>query len=288
MQKVWRGPARPEIMVRLLADGKATDKQLLLTANSDPAKNWKGEFTDLPKYSKEDGHEIEYMVQEVNIPNYTSTITGSVKDGFVITNTNTETVNVPVTKKWVGGVADEIIIDLRRDDVPFRTQTLKKTDYQGNVWHYTFENLPKYDEVTGKAYVYTVSERYLAWYSTEITGDMAAGFTITNTQQTPPPPYVPDEPGGNDTPPTPPTPDTPPTTPNTPPTTPTTPPTTPPTTDIDEEAIPEGSTKIPEVPFEDEIPQGVPELPKTSGIPAAGFSLLGLALAVLGLLFKRK
>ena len=117
---------------------------------------------------------------------------------------------------------------------------------------------------------------------------MAAGFTITNTQQTPPPPYVPDEPGGNDTPPTPPTPDTPPTTPNTPPTTPTTPPTTPPTTDIDEEATPEGSTKIPEVPFEDEIPQGVPELPKTSGIPAAGFSLLGLALAVLGLLFKRK
>lgn len=288
VQKVWRGPARPEIMVRLLADGKATDKQLFLTANSDPAKNWKGEFTDLPKYSKEDGHEIEYMVQEVNIPNYTSTITGSVKDGFVITNTNTETVNVPVTKKWVGGVADEIIIDLRRDDVPFRTQTLKKTDYQGNVWHYTFENLPKYDEVTGKAYVYTVSERYLAWYSTEITGDMAAGFTITNTQQTPPPPYVPDEPGGNDTPPTPPTPDTPPTIPNTPPTTPTTPPTTPPTTDIDEEAIPEGSTKIPEVPFEDEIPQGVPELPKTSGIPAAGFSLLGLALAVLGLLFKRK
>ncbi|AVM68398.1 hypothetical protein C3V36_03525 [Lachnospiraceae bacterium oral taxon 500] len=288
VQKVWRGPARPEIMVRLLADGKATDKQLLLTANSDPAKNWKGEFTDLPKYSKEDGHEIEYMVQEVNIPNYTSTITGSVKDGFVITNTNTETVNVPVTKKWVGGVADEIIIDLRRDDVPFRTQTLKKTDYQGNVWHYTFENLPKYDEVTGKAYVYTVSERYLAWYSTEITGDMAAGFTITNTQQTPPPPYVPDEPGGNDTPPTPPTPDTPPTTPNTPPTTPTTPPTTPPTTDIDEEATPEGSTKTPEVPFEDEIPQGVPELPKTSGIPAAGFSLLGLALAVLGLLFKRK
>ena len=288
VQKVWRGPAVSEITVRLLADGKATDKQLFLTANSDPAKNWKGEFTDLPKYSKEDGHEIEYMVQEVNIPNYTSTITGSVKDGFVITNTNTETVNVPVTKKWVGGVADEIIIDLRRGDVPFRTQTLKKTDYQGNVWHYTFENLPKYDEVTGKAYVYTVSERYLAWYSTEITGDMAAGFTITNTQQTPPPPYVPDEPGGNDTPPTPPTPDTPPTTPNTPPTTPTTPPTTPPTTDIDEEAIPEGSTKIPEVPFEDEIPQGVPELPKTSGIPAAGFSLLGLALAVLGLLFKRK
>lgn len=291
VEKVWRGPAAPEITVKLLADGQET-KQLILKADSDAAKNWKGEFTDLPKYSQKDGHVIIYTIEEVKVENYDSKISqkdlNDITKGFTITNTNTEKIDIPVTKKWVGAVADQITIDLLQNGAIVRTQILNRTDYGEGVWNYTFKDLPKYDEATGKAYKYEISERYLAWYSQEITGDMTAGFTITNTQQTPPPPYVPDTPGGNDTPPTPPTPDTPPTTPNTPPTTPTTPPTTPPTTDIDEEATPEGSTKTPEVPLEDELPQGVPELPKTSGIPAAGFSLLGLALAALGLLFKRK
>ncbi len=290
VQKVWRGPARPEIMVRLLADGKVTDKQLLLTANSDPEKNWKGEFADLPKYSQKDGHEIAYTIDEVKIENYDSKISqkdlNDITKGFTITNTNTEKIDIPVTKRWVGAVADQITIDLLQNGAIVRTQILNRADYGEGVWNYTFKDLPKYDEATGKAYDYTVSERYIPWYSVQISGDVTAGFTIVNTQQTPPPPYVPDTPGGNDNPPTPPTtpPVTPPTTPNTPPTTPN----TPPTVDIDEEATPEGSTTTPEIPFEDEIPQGVPELPKTSGIPAAGFSLLGLALAVLGLLFKRK
>lgn len=284
VEKKWVGPAADKVVVKLLADRIDTGRTIELNANN----NWKSAFTGLRKYDETDGHEIVYTAEEVAMPNYSPKYDNSVAGKVTITNTNIEKIDIPVTKKWVGAVADEITIDLLQNGAIVRTQTLKKTDYQGDVWRYTFENLPKYDEVTGRAHVYTISERYLGWYSTEITGDMTAGFTITNTQQTPPPPYVPDEPGGNDTPPTPPTPDTPPTTPNTPPTTPTTPPTTPPTTDIDEEATPEGSTKTPEVPLEDELPQGVPELPKTSGIPAAGFSLLGLALAALGLLFKRK
>ncbi len=83
--------------------------------------------------------------------------------------------------------------------------------------------------------------------------------------------------------------DTPPVTPPTPPVTPVTPP-----ADIDENPIPEGNTTVPqesvtvpEVPFTDEIPEGVPELPKTGGIPGEAFSFFGMALAALGLLFKR-
>lgn len=70
------------------------------------------------------------------------------------------------------------------------------------------------------------------------------------------------------------------------------PPLTPPTppTKIEDNPVPEGSKtipKVPEVPLTHEIPEGVPELPKTDGVPAGAFSLFGLALAVLGILFKR-
>ncbi len=73
------------------------------------------------------------------------------------------------------------------------------------------------------------------------------------------------------------------------------PPLTPPTppTRIEDNPVPEGNKtipkvpEVPEVPLTHEIPEGVPELPKTDGVPAGAFSLFGLALAVLGLLFKR-
>ena len=274
VKKVWVGPALKEITVKLLADGVERDR---LTLNKD--NNWQGKFAGLAKYSAVTGEEVRYTIEEVKVPNYSSKITGSMADGYTITNTNTEMLDIPVVKKWVGDVADEITIDLLKDGKTERTITLKKADFGTGVWSYTFKGLPKYDTVTGRAFVYTVSERYMPWYSAQITGDMTDGYTIINTQQTPPPPYVPDEPGG-----TPPAPDTP-RDPGNPPTKPTPP--NPPTS-IDDDPIPHGDSPTPEVPFDDDIPQGVPELPKTDGIPAVGFSLLGLALAALGLLFKRK
>lgn len=47
-------------------------------------------------------------------------------------------------------------------------------------WALTFRNLPKNDD-DGNSYVYFVKERELEGYASEVTGDMDAGFTITNT-----------------------------------------------------------------------------------------------------------
>ena len=86
--KIWkdnndRDKKRPQnIVVKLFANGKNTGKVLVLSA----ANNWKGRFTDLPKYTK-NGHLIKYTVKENPIANgYTGTITGDAKIGFVITN----------------------------------------------------------------------------------------------------------------------------------------------------------------------------------------------------------
>ncbi len=280
--KKWIGPEKGQVIVKLLADGVERGTMSLSASNG-----WKASFTGLAKYSALTGEEIRYTVEEVKLTNYEAKITGNMATGFTITNTNTETLDVSFTKKWVGNVGREITVDLLQNGKAIANVTLSR-DVLGTTgtWAYTFIGLPKYNSATGEAYVYTLSERYLSWYVATITGDVTTGFIITNTEETPPTPY--DPPGGEEgvVP---------------PPTTPTTPgrPTTPdseipndPTpegnTTIGENPVPEGNTTTPEVPFEDEIPQGVPELPKTAGIPFAVFGLLGLALAGAGLLLKRK
>ncbi|MCD7840751.1 MAG: Cna B-type domain-containing protein [Erysipelotrichaceae bacterium] len=83
---------RPEsVTVTLLKNGEATDQTIILNADN----NWEASFTDLDVYSN--GVAIEYSVEEVSVDGYTSEITGSMSEGFVITNTHTpiETTTTP-------------------------------------------------------------------------------------------------------------------------------------------------------------------------------------------------
>lgn len=89
VEKKWSGDAkadRPDsVTIKLLADGKDTDKSLELTAEN----GWKGTFAELPKYVTVDGKktEIVYTVVEVEVPGYTPYISGSAAEGYVVTNT---------------------------------------------------------------------------------------------------------------------------------------------------------------------------------------------------------
>lgn len=86
--KVWQdqnnqdGKRPQSISVRLLADGQAVSgKTLVLTKEN----NWAGEFSDLDKYKA--GQEIAYTIEEIDVDSrYTSNITGTATDGYVITN----------------------------------------------------------------------------------------------------------------------------------------------------------------------------------------------------------
>lgn len=89
--KVWndmndKDGLRPdEITVQLLANGKVVDEQKVTVKMA-----WRYIFTDLDEY--QDGELIEYTVKEVNVAKgYESSISGTAKDGFTITNTHKPT-----------------------------------------------------------------------------------------------------------------------------------------------------------------------------------------------------
>ena len=170
--KKWIGPKTGPVTVHLLADGTDTGKTLTL----DEAGNWTGSFDNLPKYK--DGNTIAYTVKEDDITNYTGVVTGDATSGFTITNTNTEKVDVPVTKTWVGDKGSSVTIHLLADGTDTgKTLTL----YEAGNWTGTFSGLDKYN-TDGTEITYTVKEDEVAGYTSEVSGDATSGFTVTNTQ----------------------------------------------------------------------------------------------------------
>jgi LPXTG-motif cell wall-anchored protein len=84
VRKVWVGPAAKDVTVHLLADGEIIQSIILSQDN-----NWRYTFKDLPMYDSTDGHEIVYTVSEKPIWGYRISISGNMRKGFVITNTET-------------------------------------------------------------------------------------------------------------------------------------------------------------------------------------------------------
>ena len=91
VKKVWVGKEADSVTIKLLADG--TEKESVTLTKDD---NWEHTFSNLPKYA-DDGHEIEYTVDEVHIDDYSTTISGTAATGFTITNTILITLVPPVT-----------------------------------------------------------------------------------------------------------------------------------------------------------------------------------------------
>ncbi|MDO4765677.1 MAG: Cna B-type domain-containing protein [Eubacteriales bacterium] len=276
--KTWVGKPAAQVVIHLKADGVKTQEITLTAADVVEATqndefegkvSWAGKFTGLPKYSEADGHVIAYTVEEVPVLGYTLK-----QEGNEFINTNTEKIEVSVEKRWVNSSVERVQIDLLADGKRVDGVTLS------GPWKHTFTGLLKYDQTTGKEIVYTVTEKEVPNFKTDITGDMVNGFIVTNTYLPPLDPY---NPGGE-----------------TPEPTPEKPNPTPPTDNIPNEPTPEGEPNkptppvppVPSIPEEevpnDPIPEGKTELPKTDGVPAGAMHILGLAMAAIGLLIKKK
>ena len=85
VKKNWIGKAAQEVSVNLLANGKKVKNAKLNEAN-----RWSYDFTGMPVLENvTDKEVIQYTVEEEVIDGYTAEITGSMKEGFVITNKQT-------------------------------------------------------------------------------------------------------------------------------------------------------------------------------------------------------
>ena len=184
--KTWIGPAAESVTVELLADGVKIDEAALSAEN-----NWQYTFTDLDQYSN--GVEIVYTIRELSIDGYSTEITGD-QSGYTITNTNTETIDIPVVKRWVGTAAGSVTVRLRADGTEIAHIVLNKACN----WQHTFTGLPKYDSTDGHEIAYTITEDAVSGYTTTITGDMHKGFVVTNTKTTTTKPPSPDTPKTGD------------------------------------------------------------------------------------------
>ena len=181
--KAWVGPIGNSATVQLIkGDGPAETviEEKILNAGG----HWEHKFKNLPKYELNGTEikEIKYKVKEKNIPQgYKSKVTGSVKDGFTITNTNVEKTEVKVKKKWVGPIGNSATVQLIKGDAPNETVIEEKVLNAGVSWEHTFTGLDKY-ETNGTPIKYKVKEKDVPQgYKSEVTGSMEDGFTITNT-----------------------------------------------------------------------------------------------------------
>ena len=184
VSKVWKDAQNQDnlrptsITVKLLANGTETGKTVELNANN----KWAATFDNLDKNAA--GVEIAYTVEEVSVTGYTSVITGSAAEGYVITNTHTPAkTSVAVSKEWVDNNnqdnirPDSVTVKLYADDEPVEGQEL--TLSEGNNWTATFSNLPV--NKAGKKIEYTVEENAVDGYEATITGTALGGFTVKNT-----------------------------------------------------------------------------------------------------------
>lgn len=139
--------------------------------------NWTYTWTKLAKNANKT--EIQYTVDEVDVPSgYTKTVTKE-STGYVITNThNPETTSINGTKTWSdndnqdGKRPTSITVNLLANGTKVDSKEVTANDN----WKYEFTNLPKY--TAGNEITYTVEEDAVEGY--EATVD---GYNITNTHK---------------------------------------------------------------------------------------------------------
>ena len=182
----WTRPGY--VRLNLYANGVDTGLDLVLIES----EGWAGTFDGLPKYA--DGTEIAYTLVEDTVAGYTGAVTGSVDEGFIVTNTYNETIDVVATKVWSGDEADPST----RGDVTLRLYkrvgsnsavevegserviSATATGDEASAW---WTGLPSTE--AGVKVTYVVAEDAVEGYESHVSEGVWSGttlaFTVTNT-----------------------------------------------------------------------------------------------------------
>ncbi|SFE37845.1 Cna B-type domain-containing protein [Peptostreptococcus sp. D1] len=174
VQKKWIGPVGSEVTVVLKADGVPVAEHKL------SAPDWEYTFTNLRKYNAKTGEEIKYIAEEKDVlQGYTPSISGSIGDGFIITNTNNEKVDIPVEKKWVGPAGDSVVVQVKAEG---SNDVVAEYELKANEnWEHIFTGLDKYAP-DGTLIKYKVVEKNVPnGYKVSYEKDPTGKWVITNT-----------------------------------------------------------------------------------------------------------
>lgn len=183
-EKTWedaenRDGKRPEYITIKLYKEVGDNKTLITSKQISPNSEgkWLYSFEDLPKY--ENGNEINYVLEEVNIDGYTKSF-----DGYNLTNThNPETTSISAKKIWED---KDNLLKLRPESVDFNlvidgiVSNQKLTANESNNWQVTFNDLSKYKD-QGTEIKYNIIEERITGYKEPVYGTENGVITITNT-----------------------------------------------------------------------------------------------------------
>ena len=165
------------IVVKLMNGNEKIAEETLSVEN-----NWTYTFENLDK--KSNGVDINYTIEEVNVEGYTSVVSGSIENGYRITNTHkVEKTSVKISKVWddnnnQDGIRPKVINVILKADGEIITGKKAKLN-EDNNWSVEFTGLDK--NKNGKEIQYTIEEISVAGYTTQITGDAKNGYVITNS-----------------------------------------------------------------------------------------------------------
>lgn len=144
--------------------------------------------------TNEQGNEIEYKIEEIDIPNYKEgEVTGTMDEGFAVTNTYDKR-TITLTKTWAGDdlysghrltrEAFKQYVELLRDGTPM--SDVMPTVEQGTasyIYVLTY-TVPRF-KADGTEYEYTIREKTIPYYKNgTVTGNMTDGFAVTNELDT--------------------------------------------------------------------------------------------------------
>ncbi|RRC93048.1 Cna B-type domain-containing protein [Erysipelotrichaceae bacterium OH741_COT-311] len=174
VNKKWLKKEAASATFKLLKDNVDTGKRLTLTAQM----NWTGSFDGLDKYDLNDGHEIEYSIEEIAIDNYDYSLL--IKGPYEFDVLNFEIFTVNVKKEWYGASKNSATLKLYADNVDTGEEIVVN---EASNWSGQFVNLPKYDLGDNHEIVYSVREVAIPGYTTRVEGNTTSGFVVKNISQ---------------------------------------------------------------------------------------------------------
>ena len=189
VKKVWKdennqdGKRPASIAVDVYANGqKLADKTVTVTGGSTDAE-WTAQTTDLPIFDA-NGQKITYTIGEDQLDGYDAPEVN--QENLTVTNSRTpEKIAIKASKKWDdaenqdGKRPANVVVKLYKEVGGQKSEVANRTLTEADQWATEFANLNKYEK--GQEVVYSLEEDAVPHYQSQVTGNAADGFVVTNT-----------------------------------------------------------------------------------------------------------